>query len=60
MKALSVAKLKKAVKDMRPGILLVRKADNHVMAYWNNGQKYLHCLDMDYDQYMIYWKKVPQ
>lgn len=57
MKALSVVKLKKAVKDMRPGILLIRKADNQVMAFWS---KIPECLDIDYDQYMIYWNKVPQ
>ena len=54
MKALNVVKLKKAVRDMRPGILLIRKADNQIIAFWS---KIPECLDIDYDQYMIYWKE---
>lgn len=54
MKALGTTKLKKAVKDMRPGIIVVRKADNQVMAFWS---RIPECLDIDYDQYMIYFKE---
>ena len=57
MKALSVKKLKQAVRDMRPGFLLVRKADNQIMAFWS---KVPECLDIDYDQYMVYYKEVKQ
>ena len=57
MKPLSVKKLKQAVRDMRPGFLLVRKADNQIMAFWS---KVPECLDIDYDQYMVYYKEVKQ
>lgn len=57
MKPLTVKKLKAAVRDMRPGILLVRKADNQIMAFWS---KVPECLDIDYDQYMIYYKEMKQ
>lgn len=55
MKSMSVKKLKTAVRDMQPGILLVRKADNQIMAFWS---KVPECLDIDYDQYMVYYKEV--
>lgn len=56
MKALGITKLKKDVKDMRPGILLVRKADNQVIAYWNKWSEIPECLDIDFEQFMIYFK----
>ena len=55
MKLLKYTHLKKTVKDMKPGILLIRKADNQVMAFWSRIPK---CLDVDYDKYMIYYKEV--
>ena len=54
MKAMGITKLRKAVKDMRPGILLIRKADNQVMAFWS---RIPECLEIDYDKYMIYFKE---
>jgi len=53
MKALSVVKLKKAVKDMEPGWLLVRRADNTIAAYTS----YNHPITgFNSELYMLYWK----
>lgn len=62
MKPLSVKKLRAAVRDMRPGFLLVRKADNQIMA--------CHAEPLDFSKideiigldpvYMIIWKKVKE
>lgn len=54
LKGLTVKHLKKSVRDMRPGILLVRKADNQIMGFWS---RIPECLEIDYDQYMIYYKE---
>ena len=54
LKVLTVKHLKQAVRDMRPGILLVRKADNQIMAFWSQIPE---CLDIDYDQFMLYYKE---
>lgn len=54
MKALSVRKIKQTVRDMKPGLLLIRKADNQIMGFWS---RIPECLEIDYDQYMIYYKE---
>lgn len=59
MKALGTTKLRKAVKDMRPGIIVVRKADNQVIAYYGNdhGCQIIPIEGFDYKNCMIYYKE---
>lgn len=54
MKPLSVRKIKQTVRDMAPGLLLVRKADNRIMGFWS---RIPECLEIDYDIYMVYYKE---
>ena len=60
MKTMSVKKIKQAVKDMRAGYLIVRKADNAIMAYysiehWPIG---IPMPEINLDEYMYYYKGV--
>ena len=54
MKALSVAKLKKIIRDMEPGFLLVRRADNTVAAFTTIEHP---ITGFNSELFMLYWKK---
>ena len=55
MKPLSIQKLKKTVKEMLPGsVMIVRKADNQIMGYYSVIPA---CLELNYDIYMMYYRE---
>lgn len=60
MKALGITKLRKAVKDMKAGYLIVRKADNAIMAYYSIEQWPIGIPmpEINLDEYMYYFKGV--